>query len=98
MLSLLLYATAYMTFLDFTRKSAEWKGDTTEQDSARFSTEEDFKIYYRVSLRRSVFYVAEMNTNAWQNCKRRCLYKRRQHDYQISYQLDNTDCHTGQRF
>lgn len=97
-LSLVLYATAYMTRLDLTRKCAEWKGDTTEQDSARFSTEKDFKIYYTVSLRRSMLYVAEMNTHAWQNCKRRRLYKRRQQYYQISHQLDITDYHTGQRF
>lgn len=59
-LSLLLYATAYMTLSDLSRKYAEWKGNTTEQGSARFSTEEDFKIYYRVSLRCSMLYVAEM--------------------------------------
>lgn len=98
MLSLLLDAPAYMTLSDLTRKSAEWKGDTRERGSARFSTEEDFKIYYRVSLRCSMFYVAEMNTDAWQNCKRKCLYKMRQHYYQLSYQLDITDYQTGQRF
>lgn len=45
-----------------------------------------------------MFYVAEMNTDAWQNCKRKCLYKMRQHYYQLSYQLDITDYQTGQRF
>lgn len=69
-LSPLLSATAYMTPGDLTGKPAGTKGNTTEYDSAGFSSEEDFKIYYKVSLGHSVFYVAEMNTQARWNCER----------------------------
>lgn len=55
---------------DLTRKPAGTKGNTTEHDSAGLSSEEDFKIYSRVSLGCSVFYVAEMSTQGRRNCKR----------------------------